>query len=89
MRRTNRRTHEARRFERRHHAQERRAERKRERNSATGRRYDERHKHIGFNRLAARVAHEEESKGVPREEAQRIGKRTAGKVWWEQHKNTY
>ena len=37
----------------------------------------------------ARVAHEEESKGVPRAEAQRIGKRTAGKIWWEQHKNTY
>ena len=86
MRRTNRRTHEARRFERRHHAQERRAERKRERNSATGRRYEERHKHIGFNRLANTIAKEYEKKGYPKAEAKEFGVRTAGKVWGEQHR---
>lgn len=74
-----------RRFEEKHHRRERLYERKREISAATGRRYNERHKHIGFNRLASKVAHEEEARGVPREQAQRIGRRTAGKVWKEQH----
>ena len=39
-------------------------------------------KHIGFNKLANKVTHFYESKGVTPKRAKKIGKKVAGKQYW-------
>jgi hypothetical protein len=41
--------------------------------------------HIGFDRLAKRVAKYYMEKGYSKEEAEEIGRRVAGKVFWQKY----
>ena len=75
----------ARRFERKHHAAEKHYEKLHARSLATEKRYDRKHKHIGFGALSKRVAKEYQRKGYSKKAAEKFGKETAGKVYAEQH----
>lgn len=78
---------EARRFERKYHRKENRHfEIERHRKRGEAKKLEIKHKHIGFNSLARKVAREYERKGYSKKAAMRFGKKTAGKVWGEQHR---
>ena len=59
------RSREARAFERKHHKSIRLFEAERERSKATSRRYNERHKHIGFTSLVRRIEAEARASRSP------------------------
>ena len=79
------RSREAAHFEGIHHALGMRMEAARARSPATERRYDEKHKHIGFNALEERVYREYLAKGYSKKTAREWARATAGKVWHQQH----
>lgn len=80
------RSKEAIKFEKKHHKAERRREKRHHRSKKTEKRYDSKHKHIGFDSLAARIEKEYEKKGYSKKKAKKIGIETAGKVRGELHK---